>query len=185
MFGFVSPLSRSDAAVRGTLAAVVGIIALVWPGITIGVAVALFAIYCLVDAVSKGVTLFRSGESAGDRATLLLVAVVDVAAGLVAIVYPGITAQALVIVIGVWALVSGSAEIGAAWRLRGTHPGSGWLTVGGVLSLVAGVLLIAWPNIGAVTLALVFGIYLLAYGATLLVGAAITAKDHNVRDALA
>jgi uncharacterized membrane protein HdeD (DUF308 family) len=110
---------------------------------------------------------------------------VDVAAGVVAIVYPGITAQALVIVIGVWALVSGSVEIAAAWRLRGTHTGSGWLTVGGVLSLVAGVLLIAWPNIGAVTLALVFGIYLLAYGTTLLAAAAITPKEHNVRDALA
>jgi uncharacterized membrane protein HdeD (DUF308 family) len=180
MFAFGPPLSRGQAAIRGALAAVLGVIALVWPGITIGVAVALFAIYCFADAITKGIALGRSGESAGDRVVLLLIAAVDVAAGIVAIAYPGITAAALVIVIGVWALITGSGELAAAWRLRGTHAGSGWLTVGGVISIIAGIVLVGSPGIGAVSLALIFSIYLIVYGTTLLVAAAVTPESQTV-----
>jgi hypothetical protein len=55
-------------------------------------------------------------------------------------------------------------ELASAWT-----GGSGWLAVGGLLTVAAGVALVVWPRIGAVSLALVFGIYLLAYGITLLV----------------
>ena len=94
-------------------------------------------------------------------------ALIDVAAGLVAVVYPGITAEVLAIVVGIWAIFGGSVELAGAWTGR-----SGWLAVGGLLTVAVGVVLIVWPSIGAVSLALVFGIYLLAYGVTLLVSAA-------------
>jgi uncharacterized membrane protein HdeD (DUF308 family) len=116
---------------------------------------------------------------------MLLLALIDVAAAVVAIAYPGITTGALVIVIGVWAIFGGSMEIAATWNLRGIHSGSGWFTVGGLMSIFVGVLLIAWPNIGAVSLALVFGIYLLAYGVTLLVGAAVAPKARDLGSAFA
>ena len=97
----------------------------------------------------------------------LVTALIDVAAGLVAVVYPGITAEVLAIVVGIWAIFGGSVE------LAGERTGrSGWLAVGGLLTIAVGVVLIVWPSIGAVSLALVFGIYLLAYGITLLVSGA-------------
>jgi uncharacterized membrane protein HdeD (DUF308 family) len=185
MFAFGPPLSRRHAAVRGAIATVLGIVAVAWPGITIGVAVALFAIYCFMDAITQLSATFGPGRSAGGRAATVLLAIVDVAAAVVAIAYPGISAAVLVVVIGLWALVSGVFELAAAWRLRDADTGAGWLTFGGVLSVVAGVLLVVAPDIGAFTIALVFGFYLLAYGVSLLVAAAITPRNETVGDAVA
>src|SRR3954471_4752490 len=107
MFAFGPPLSRRHAAIRGAIATVLGIVAIAWPGITIGVAVALFAIYCFSDAITQLSATFGAGRSAGGRAATVLIAVVDIAAAVVALAYPGITAAVLVVVIGLWALVSG------------------------------------------------------------------------------
>ena len=185
MFAFGTPLSRRHAAIRGAIATVLGIVAIAWPGITIGVAVALFVIYCFVDAIVQLSATFGTGRSAGSRVVTVLVAIVDIGAAVVALAYPGITAEVLVVVIGLWALVSGVLELAGAWQLRGAHMGAGWLTLGGVLSVVVGVLLVAAPDIGAVTIALVFGFYLLAYGVSLLVAAAITPRNETVGDAVA
>jgi uncharacterized membrane protein HdeD (DUF308 family) len=160
------------------VAAALGIACLVWPGITIGVAVALFAIYCFADAITQLVRLFRADDTTGQRVVMILLGLLDVAAGLVAIAYPGITAGALVLVIGIWAIVGGGAELAAAWSLGG--PGSGWSTVAGLLSIIAGVLLIVWPGIGAVSLAVVFGVYLLAYGFTILISATVAPSGSEV-----
>jgi uncharacterized membrane protein HdeD (DUF308 family) len=185
MFAFGPPLSRRHAAIRGAIATVLGIVAVVWPDITVGVAVALFAIYCFSDAITQLSATFGARRSAGGRAATVLLVIVDVAAAVVAIAYPGITAEVLVVVIGLWALVSGVLELAAAWRLRDADAGAGWLTFGGVLSVVVGVLLVVAPDIGALTIALVFGFYLLVYGVSLLIAAAITPRNETVGDAVA
>ena len=179
MLAFAPPLSRGHAATRGVVAAALGIAGLVWPGVTIGVAVALFAIYCFADATTQAVRLFRVEDSAAHRILMILLGLIDVAAGVVAIAYPGITAGVLVIVIGFWAIVGGGAELVASWSMR--EAGSGWLTVSGILAIAAGVLLIVWPGIGAVALAGVFGIYLLTYGLLLLASAAIAPRRGGIR----
>jgi uncharacterized membrane protein HdeD (DUF308 family) len=176
----VAPIFRSRAALRGLLAATLGLVALVWPGITVGVAVVLFAIYCFADATTRLVSLFELDRPAPQRVILGLVGLLDVAAGIVAVVYPGITAAVLVVVIGIWAILIGSAELGGAWR---GAAGAVWLTLGGLVSIAAGVLLVAWPGIGAFTLAIIFGAYLLAYGLTVLISAAFTRTDTEVAEA--
>lgn len=178
MFAFVAPISRGHAAIRGGLATVLGLACLVWPGITIGVAVALFAIYCFADAITQVVRLFSADDTTTQRVLMILLGLLDVAAGVVAIVYPGITAGVLVIVIGIWAIAGGAAELATAWSIRGS--GSGWFTVGGLLSVIAGVLLIVWPGIGAVSLAIVFGAYLMVYGITMLIAAAVAPSGGEV-----
>ena len=123
MLTFGPPISRTQAAFRGLLALALGIAALAWPGITIAVAVALFAIYCFADAIAQLMRLISANDTVSQRAAMILLGAFDVAAGVVAIVYPGITAGALVIVIGVWAILGGTVELAAAWNIRG--PGSG------------------------------------------------------------
>ena len=167
MLNFLKPPSRGHLAFLGIVAAALGVAVIVWPNITVGVAVALFAIYAFVNAIGQVVAMFTVERSVGRDILRLVMAVIDVAAGLVAVVYPGITAEVLAIVVGIWAVFGGSIELAGAWTGR-----SGWLAVGGLLSVAVGVVLIVWPSIGAVSLALVFGIYLLAYGITLLVSAA-------------
>jgi uncharacterized membrane protein HdeD (DUF308 family) len=185
MFAFSPPLSRGHAAWRGALALVLGVVFLVWPGITVATAVVLFAIYCFMDAFAALARLFSAGRSAGDRVLMILRTVVDVAAAIVAIAYPGPTAEVLTLIIGIYVIVAGVLEISASGSLsRLGAGGTGWLVAGGLLSIVAGVLLVVWPDIGAVTLAIVFGAYLAAYGGVLLVSAVMTPKGANVNDPL-
>lgn len=183
MFAFGPSISRGHAAFRGALAVALGIACVVWPGITIGVLVALFAVYCFADAIMQVVNLFRSSDTAGQRVLMVVMTLIDLAAGVVAILVPGITAGVLVIVIGIWAIFGGFMEMAAAWQW--SAGGSGWLAVGGVLSVVAGFLLIIWPGIGALSLALVLGVYLIAYGLTLVGSAMVTPKGGEVSEALA
>jgi len=185
VFQFNAPVSRGHAALRGFIALALGVVFLVWPNITIGTAVVLFAIFCFMDAVVALARLFSAGDPAGDRVLQILRTVIDVAAGVVAIAYPGPSALVLTIVIGIYVIVAGILEISSSGALSRTGAGgTGWLVAGGLLSIVAGLVLIVWPDIGAVTLAIVFGAYLAAYGAVLLFAAAMAPADSNVADPL-
>jgi uncharacterized membrane protein HdeD (DUF308 family) len=176
---FTSLLKKTSSpghlAFLGLLATALGIAAIVWPGVTIGVAVALFAIYCFVNAIAQLFAMFTVERKVGRDFLRLLLAVIDVAAGVVAVVYPGMTAEVLTIIVGFWAIFGGSVELAGAFTGR-----SGWLGVAGLLTIAAGVVLIASPGIGAVSLALILGIYLLSYGITLLVAAAKAAGQPNL-----
>jgi len=140
-----------------------GIICLVWPSITLGAIVILFAVLCFADAINQ-VFSMMARESAAQRIWQLLILVFDVAAGVVALVWPDITILALVLVVGVWAVIIGIVECVIAYQLRGAAPGTGWLAVAGGLAIVAGILLLAWPDRGAYTLAVLFGILLVLRG---------------------
>jgi uncharacterized membrane protein HdeD (DUF308 family) len=158
MFNVTSSLSRRDAALRGVVAFALGIVLLIWPGVTIGTAVVLFAVFCLADAVVALTRLFSPGRPAGDRILQILRTVVDVGGAVVAIAWPGPTAEVLTVIVGVYAIVLGVLEFSASTGSLVKSAGrSGWLIAAGVLSIVAGVLLIVWPDIGAVTLAIVAG----------------------------
>src|SRR6202044_3073943 len=90
--------------VTGALAIVAGIIALAWPSVTVLALVILFAVYAFSDSVVQGTRAFSSG-AAGPVVGHMLLGLVDIAAGLVAIIWPGPTALVLVIVVAAWAVV--------------------------------------------------------------------------------
>jgi uncharacterized membrane protein HdeD (DUF308 family) len=145
----------------GVLAIIVGIIAIAWPGVTILALVILFAVYAFIDAGLQAVRAFSS-RSAGPVFGHLLLALVDLAAGVIALVWPKPTA--LVIVVAAWALVGGFFEIFAAFQSGETAGTRALFTVTGLVSILFGVLLFARPGVGAVTLALLFGLFALIYG---------------------
>jgi uncharacterized membrane protein HdeD (DUF308 family) len=148
---------------RGVLAVIVGIVALVWPNVTVLALVILFAIYAFTDAVLQGARAF-SNDSAGPVFGHLLLALIDLAAGVVAVVWPGPTAQVLVIVVAIWAFVIGFAEIFLAFG-RGEAAGTRALFIlTGLAAIAFGAVFVSRPDIGAVTLALLFGLFSLVYG---------------------
>ena len=152
----------------GVLAIVVGIIALAWPGATILALVILFAVYAFIDAGLQAVRAFSSG-TAGPVFGHLLLALIDVAAGVVAIVWPGPTALVLVLVVGIWAFVGGIAEIAAAFAAGESAGTRALFVLSGLVSVAFGVVLFARPGVGAVTLALLFGLFSLIYGVSQIV----------------
>ncbi|QRP43543.1 HdeD family acid-resistance protein [Amycolatopsis sp. FDAARGOS 1241] len=153
---------------RGGFAVVFGIIALLWPGVTALALAFVFGIYALVDAVGAFMQAFRPGDGM-HRAAYALFGVLGLAAGVVALVWPGVTILVLAIVVGAWAVVTGVAEIVAAIRLRKQITGEGFLVFAGVVSVIAGVLVLFHPIAGAYGIALLVGIYALVYGIMLVV----------------
>ena len=158
-----SPMSASSMIGRGILAIIVGVIALAWPGITVLALVILFAVYAFIDAGLQTARAFGS-RSAGPVFGHLLLALVDIGAGIVALVWPGITALVLVLVVAIWAVVAGVAEIVSGFG-RGEVAGTrAMFILTGLVSIALGVVLFAHPRIGALTLAVVFGLFSFVYG---------------------
>ena len=153
----------------GVAAIIAGIIALAWPGVTILALVILFAVYAFSDAILQGSRAFSS-DGAGPVAGHLLLGLIDIAAGVIAIAWPGPTALVLVYVVGAWAIVGGVAEFAFAFA-AGERAGTRALfLLGGLVSVAFGVVLLARPGVGAVTIALLFGLFALFYGSSQIAG---------------
>ncbi len=171
---------------RGILGIIFGLICLLTPGIAVQVFVIMFAAYMFVDgvfAIVSGIKAARNGERWG---LLILEGVVDLAAGVVAVLWPAITLVALIWIIAVWATVSGILMLSAAFNLNIDH-GRWWLALGGIASIIFGILLVIEPLIGAVVLTMWIGAYALVFGAFLLVLAfqLHSRKEERVRTATA
>ena len=153
---------------RGILGILFGLICLLTPGLAVEVFVILFAAYMLVDgvfAIVAGIKAARNGERWG---LLILEGIVDLAAGLVAVLWPAITLVALVWLIAIWAVVTGALMLAGAFSLNLDH-GRWWLALGGIASIIFGILLVIEPLIGAVVLTLWIGAYALVFGIFLLI----------------
>jgi uncharacterized membrane protein HdeD (DUF308 family) len=151
--------------VRGLLAIAVGITSVAWPNITVGAFVVLFAVYAFITAAGDAAKAFAA-DRAGPVAGWLLLALLSVVAGVVALVWPSITALALTIWIAAWALVTGGGEVGMAF-VRGESGGerAEW-ALGGLISIAFAAVLFIRPDIGALSLATVFGLFSALYGIT-------------------
>ena len=160
--------SSTSLILIGVLAIIVGIIALAWPSVTVLALVYLFAIYAFIDAVLQAMRAFSS-RTAGPVVGHLLLAVIDAAAGVIALVWPGPTALVLVLIIGIWAFVGGFFEIFAAFQAGETAGTRALFILSGVVSILFGVVLFARPGVGAVTLALLFGLFSIIYGVSQIV----------------
>jgi len=153
---------------RGLLGILFGLICLLTPGIAVGVFVILFSAYMLIDgmfAIISGIKAARNGERWG---LLILEGIVDIAAGVIAFLWPLITLVALTWLIAIWAIVSGALMLGAAFTLNIDH-GRWWLALGGIASVIFGILLVIEPLVGAVVLTMWIGAYALVFGVVLLI----------------
>lgn len=175
------PLSTA-LALRGLLALLFGGLALLWPGVTILALALLFGAYALVDAAGLiGSAFTRDTGGKRPRWDYLVAGLVGVMAGLMGLLWPQITGLALVMVAGAWAVatgvlevtaaVSGLLEAPAASRARRAMTGDWLLAVVGIISIVAGIVALLRPEVGAVALATVLGVYALIAGAILLAAA--------------
>jgi uncharacterized membrane protein HdeD (DUF308 family) len=147
----------------GVLATIVGILALAWPGVTVFALVVLFAVYAFIGAGLQAARAFSS-KSAGPVFGHLFLGLIDLAAGVVALVWPAPTALVLVLIVGIWAFVGGFFEVFAGFGSGETAGTRAVFILGGLVSVAFGVVLFARPGIGAVTLALLFGLFSLFYG---------------------
>ena len=155
-------------ALRGVLAVLFGIVAFVWPGLTMLSMVYLFAGYSIVDG-AMNIALAVRGARQGERWGLLLLnGILSLIAGIVAAAWPDISIVAFILVLGCWAVFTGVLMIAAAFQVKRNH-GKWWLGLGGLASIIYGVLLFISPLIGALVFTWWVGAHALVLGATLLV----------------
>ena len=163
---------------RGIAAIVFGVLAFIWPGLTLLTFVILYGAFAIVDGVLALAAVFgRTGPDV-PKWWLVLTGVIDIGAGLIALFWPGITALVLIIFIGAWAIVRGVMEIIAAIQLRKEIEGEWLLILAGVLSVLFGLGVLIYPGAGAVALAWLIGIYAIAIGVVMIMLAIRLRKHH-------
>lgn len=152
---------------RGLVAIAFGVLAWIQPGITIAALVLLFGAYTLVDGVLGAWTAIAGRKEHEHWWVLLLWGVVGIAVGVMTFVAPGVTAFALLFYIAIWAVATGVLQIVAAVRLRKEIAGEWLLALGGLASVVFGVLLMAQPGAGALALVWLIAAYAVVFGIVL------------------
>ena len=152
-------------AVRGIAALVFGVLAFIWPEATLRVLVILFGAYVLVDGVSLLVALARGDKLARRHAWAVgIMGVLGIVVGLVTFVWPDLTALSLLYLVAFWAITTGVFQVIAAIALRRELDNEFWMGLGGVASVAFGVLLIASPGDGLVSLVWLVGLWAVVFG---------------------
>jgi uncharacterized membrane protein HdeD (DUF308 family) len=155
-------------ALRGAIAIVFGVLAVIWPGLTLLGLIALFAAYALLTGIVSVVGAIQNRKNDGNWWMLLTLGLVGIGAGVVAIIHPALTALVLVLVMGANALVTGVLDIVHAIRLRKTIQNEWMLIASGAASIVFGILVFLFPEGGALALVWLVSLYAVVTGALLL-----------------
>jgi uncharacterized membrane protein HdeD (DUF308 family) len=163
---------------RGIAAVIFGVLAFVWPGLTLLTLVIIYGAYALLDGVLALVAAFTGGAKPIPTWWLVIVGVLGIAAGLVTFLYPGVTALVLLVFIAVWSIARGVFEIIGAIQLRKELENEWLLILAGAMSVVFGVLILVWPGAGALALVWLIGAYAIIFGA-LFVGFALRLRRHR------
>jgi len=158
--------TSTSLIVRGLIGIVFGIVAFTWPGLTLTALVFLFGIYALLDGIAN--ITHNTGLSGSRDWVVILQGVIGILAGVFAFVWPTITLFVLVLMVGIWAVLTGILQIAAAIRLRKYISYEWMLATGGVLSVILGALIFAFPLTGALVLAWWIAAYAIVAGIVLL-----------------
>jgi uncharacterized membrane protein HdeD (DUF308 family) len=157
-------------ALRGTAAIVLGILAFLWPGITLTVLVWFFAAYLLVDGVFAVLAGLRAAEAHERWWPLAIEGALGLLAGAIALLWPALALLTFIYIAAFWAILTGLVMVTAVLRRRSVH-GMRFLLAGGVLSLAWGIVVIVWPIAGELALAwwigayaILFGLFMLSFG---------------------
>jgi uncharacterized membrane protein HdeD (DUF308 family) len=152
----------------GIVTLLLGILALAWPGRTLIVIAVLFGVQLIVMGIFRFVAAFASSDlTGGTRVLLALLGVLSLIIGLYAVRHILITLVALALLLGIFWIVNGAVELFTALSHRQMQ-GRGWTAFMGVLSVVSGIIVLAYPGISLLVLAVVVSVWLLVYGTMLI-----------------
>jgi uncharacterized membrane protein HdeD (DUF308 family) len=163
-----------------------GIAVLVWPRETLLVVTVIFGIQLIVAGVFRFVGAFGTSDlTGGTRALLALLGVLSIIVGLWAVRHVLLTLVALILLLGIFWVVNGIIEIFTALSHR-RMPDRGWTVGMGILSVIAGIAVLAFPGLSLITLALILGIWLAVFGLMEIVSAfRVRAVGHAATRAIA
>lgn len=175
----IGALTRSWWALllRGVLAIAFGILVWAMPAAALGSFVLLFAAYMLADGVLAIASAIRAGRAHRRWGWFVLEAVLDIAAGVIALWMPSAALFTFVLLAAFWAMLSGVALLVAAFGTHREH-GRWWVGAAGAISLLWGVLILIAPMAGLLALTLWVGSYAFVFGIVLCVLAVKLRRRH-------
>jgi uncharacterized membrane protein HdeD (DUF308 family) len=148
----------------GVITLLAGAVALAWPAATLLVIAVLFGVQLVVAGIFRFVSAFSYDDlTGGTRVLLALLGVFSLIVGLYALRHVLLTIVALALLLGIFWVVNGAIELFTALSHR-WMPGRGWTAVMGILSVAAGLVVLVYPAITLVALAVVLGVWLLIFG---------------------
>jgi uncharacterized membrane protein HdeD (DUF308 family) len=148
----------------GVVSIVTGALSLAWPGPTLIVLAVLFGIELIVWGIFRLVGALTFGDAGGGARTLwAILGILSLLIGFYALRHIVITLLSLGLLLGIFWLVDGIGLLASAIEHRGM-PGRGVHVLSGILSVVAGLILLAWPALSILTLAVLAGIWLILAG---------------------
>ena len=154
---------------RGIVAIAFGVLTWFQPGISLASLVLLFGVYSMADGILGTWTAIAGRKERDHWWVLLLEGLVGIGVGLLTLFAPGVTALALLFYIAIWAIATGVLEIVAAIRLRKEIEGEWLLVLGGLASVVFGVLLMARPGVGVLAVLWLVAAYAVVFGVLLVI----------------
>jgi len=177
--GMLPHLWKSTLA-SGLLAVVLGVLMLVWPGKTLLAAGILFGAYLLISGIAQVFFAFTLHVSAGGRILLFISGAASLILALLAFRHFG--EGYAVLLLAIWIAV-GFIFRGVATAVSAisdpTLPGRGWEIFFGLISLIAGIVMLAWPGLSLLSLLTVVGVWLIVIGAFEIVSAFVIRKGTN------
>jgi uncharacterized membrane protein HdeD (DUF308 family) len=148
---------------RGIAAVLFGIIALVWPKLTLSALVLVFGVFAIISGITAVVAALRSTDVPG-WGLLLLQGILGTLAGVIALAWPGITALAFIYLLAAWAIITGIMEVIAPLSFPMSTGRGVLMVLAGVVSVVFGILIAAQPSAGLLAVVWVIGVYAIVYG---------------------
>ena len=168
-----TPMSRYwwMLAIRGVIAVLFGIAAIVWPSLTALVLVYLFGAFALLDGIVAVVVSVQERAIAPGWWVLLIGGIVGILIGILTFFSPIVAALALLYLIAAWAIITGVLEIAAAFSMRRALALEWTLGIAGILSILLGILLAFRPVSGILAVVWIIGVYAIVFGVLLIIRA--------------
>lgn len=162
---------------QGILALIFGIMALVWPGLTIFALVVLFGAYALVDGVTSIVRAIRDRSTTPRWGLAVFGGLLGVAIGIITFVWPRVTARGLLLLIGIWSIIFGLVQIILFFEARKRYSGVWPLLISGILGVIFGIVVLAAPLAGALAIVWLIGLFAILEGLLLIWAAFVIRKE--------
>jgi uncharacterized membrane protein HdeD (DUF308 family) len=160
--------ARWALGINGALSIAFGVVILIWPGISLYALTILFGAYATASGI-VGLGAVISGAAKEERGWLVVSSLLNIAVGVVVFAWTGISALALLYVIGAWAVVLGIVTIGGAFWLPFSGGDSALLVLTGLVSILFGIVMFAKPGDGALVLLALIAAFALVAGISELV----------------
>ena len=163
--------------IRGLAAILFGLLALLWPAAAGWALVILFGAYAFVDGIFAIISAVRAAEAHQRWGAFLFEGIVGLVIAAIVFFEPRSAAIGLYITIALWAFITGILEIVAAVQLRKSLPNDWLLLLGGIASIIFGILMVVYPLAGALTVIWLIGVYAIVFG-VIMIGFSFRMRSH-------